>query len=236
MSNGFLGKVELLEKESLERRLLCYIYASAKNCYSPLGSAYFFKEANELYDTDRDKLVKFCMTLIKFKHRTTLTHQNFSFSIEGASRSCVDQLVRSQVGTNFDVMSQRYVNFVRKEELATMPWNVHLENEDYLSDLSQDLRDKLSQLQRLTKEAYTQMIHEGKKPAEEARWLLTMDMPTNLMATYNIVSFRHLCDTRLFHSTGKAQGEIENMTRVMRDIFVEAVPSLKEVYDEPTRA
>lgn len=230
-TNGFKGTIHLLDKEDLEKRLLKHIYASAKNCCSLLGAKYFFDEAEEKLKTEKGKeqVISFCKTLIKNKHRTTLTHTLFSFSIENASRSCVDQMVRSQVGTNFDVVSQRYVKFTKNEELFSMPWNVHLEDEDYLNDLPEDLRGKLKEHQKSTKEIYKGLIEAG-KPAEEARWVLPMDMPTSLMATYNIVSFKHFLDTRLNHKTGVSQSEIEELAFKMREEFVNSVPFMRDLY------
>lgn len=246
MSNGFLGKVYLLDSKRLEDRLYKYMYASARNCYSPDGAKKFWDEATEIFfqndnleenspekwKKEKDRIIKFCQNLIKNKHRTTLTHHYFSFSIEGASRSCVDQLVRSQVGTNFDVQSQRYVKYTSKKELLDSPWDVHLSNEEYQYSLNPETRSKVHQFLKLQKETYQALIDDG-KPAEEARWVLSMDMPTSLMATYNLVSFKHLMDTRLHHKTGVAQSEICDLAGQMLNKFLAACPSFEELFSVP---
>lgn len=231
-SNGFLGSVELLDTGGLEKRILKHIYASARNCYDPKGPAYFFQIAEEMYNDEakKQKLIDFCLTLIQKKHRTTLTHSMFSFSILNASRSCVDQMRTQQVGANFDVMSQRYIKFCRNDELLEMTWNLHLNNEEYQQNLSPETIRKIDRFQFLQKELYQDLVADG-KPAEEARWVLSMDMPTNLMASYNIVSFKHFLDTRLKHSTGKSQSEIESLALEMRKELIFHVPFLKSVYE-----
>lgn len=230
-SNGFLGSVELLDTEGLEKRILKHIYASARNCYDPKGPAHFFQIAEEMYndETKKQKLIDFCLTLIQKKHRTTLTHSMFSFSILNASRSCVDQMRTQQVGANFDVMSQRYIKFCRNDELLSMNWNLHLNNEKYQQNLSPETISQIDKFQRLQKELYQDLVADG-KPAEEARWVLSMDMPTNLMASYNIVSFKHFLDTRLKHSTGPSQQEIHDLAVAMKAEFLKYVPFMSVVY------
>lgn len=234
LNNGFNGEAELLivPGVSEEDRILRSIYASARNCYDPSGPKHFWDLAGEMLKnkTEKNKLIDFALNLVKNKHRTTLTHTMFSFSIIGASRACVDQMTRAQVGANFDVMSQRYIKFNRNDKTLNMPWLSHLEEgEEYTNSFSPELKEKLKNHLELTKDIYCQMNKEG-KAAEECRWILPMDMKTNFMASYNIVSFGHLINTRMKHSTGKAQAEIEDLASTMLEELLVHVPFLESVY------
>ncbi len=79
------------------------IATAGKLCYSPSDiQTLVEKQTPEMID-------KFVNMLISMGHESPLEHVNFSFAIEGVSRSLTHQLVRHRIAS-YSQQSQRYVN------------------------------------------------------------------------------------------------------------------------------
>lgn len=82
------------------------VASAAKLCYSPVG-------VEELFERQKNEDVKqFISRLAKIQHLSPFEHANFSFAIEGVSRTLTHQLVRHRLAS-YSQQSQRYV----KEDL-----------------------------------------------------------------------------------------------------------------------
>jgi thymidylate synthase (FAD) len=81
-----------------------YLVASAaKLCYSSNGIS------DLLEGLDAEKVKNFLNMLVELGHESPIEHVNFTFGIEGISRSLLAQITRHRIAS-FSVQSQRYVN------------------------------------------------------------------------------------------------------------------------------
>lgn len=222
--------VKLLPHSPTESQIIDSAWVAARGCYSD-KSAW---EISQQSDTFENKF-KLLQRLLKDKHRTTLTHINFSFSFDKVPIKIATQLTRSQVGTCFDQRSTRYLPQWTKGKRAfdygVQP--IRLRTHDtvkysdghYLAIVKQfeDCYNKCAA-------AYENLRALG-VPAEDASYILNLGTFTGLTATFNLVSFRHWINTRYNHSTGKAQGEHEELARVALDEFKVHYPNIaKEIF------
>ena len=142
-------------------------------------------------------------------HDGVLEHVCFTFKVEGLSRAALAQLTRHRLAS-FDVESQRYV---RMEEVKmVMPDSITrsaflLEAEELLNR-SMDL--------------YKRMVASG-VPKEDARYVTTQAVETNLVLTMNARELRHFFALRCCN---RAQWEIRGMADAMLAICKRVAPEL----------
>lgn len=201
---------------------------AAKLCYSSsdIGSL-----RNGLTE---DKISDFIDMLVSIGHESVMEHVNFTFGIEGISRSCSHQLVRHRIAS-YSQKSQRYVNengfeFVTPPAIEACP-RAHEEfrkaidsirtsydniaaalTEAHLNDLTAQGIDEKSALSKAKKLAN-----------EDARFILPNACETKIVVTMNVRSlfnfFRHRCCNR-------AQWEIRAVADEMLRLCLEAAPHI----------
>lgn len=182
------------------------IAMSANLCYNPIGAT----EIREgLTDEKIERLVR---QMVKSGHHSTLEHASFTFAIEGISRACSHQLVRSRIAS-YSHQSQRYVkanNFKRIKPQTIQDNKVASKAFDILMDKIQ--------------EYYDIMIEEG-IPAEDARFILPNAAETKIVVTMNARSLLHFFEERCCN---RAQWEIRAMANMMLAEVRKVAPVLFE--------
>lgn len=224
-------EVLLLPYSPLESEILESIYVAAKGCYSG-KSAYELALISEHEDSEDKKWALF-KRLWKDQHRTTLTHMNFSFSFDYVPIKIATQLTRKQVGVTFDQRSTRYLPKwtagSRAFDYGVLPIRFREQDKEKYSDGAfLKLQKMFENCYNMCAQTYEAMRAEG-VPAEDASYILNLGAYTGLTATFNLVSFRDWIAKRLEHSTGKAQGEHEELAELALQCFKENYPKFAEI-------
>ena len=188
-------KVKLLSKTP---NMLDVVYTGARTCYNAGGPIDMFEDIENISDDKKLKLIKSC---IESGHDSVLEHTQFTFAIEGVSRSLLAQISRHRIGVSFSVQSQRYVNLENTFDYV-IP--------DTLQDEG-DLQAYFTNAMLQCHENYKELINKEVKP-EDCRAGLPNAWCTNMVITFNLRSLIHLCNLRLCNH---AQSEIRQLVKEM---------------------
>lgn len=202
-------KVELLRYTPEGEKLIA---AAAKLCYSPVGIGQIEENLSD------DKVDSFLNLLMDMGHESPIEHVNFTFGVEGISRTLSHQLVRHRIAS-YSQQSQRYVRLSQFEYI--LPPNI--ENNPKAKDLfikameeDQKYYDEISSL--LYEDHYNRYIDEGlndkiarqkaeKEAIEDARYIFPNACETKIVFTMNTRSLLNFFSLRCCN---RAQWEIEN--------------------------
>lgn len=192
----------------------CYSANKPTEIIEQEGYKYFMREArDEQGGTEADRLIR---QIYVSKHTSTLEHLNFTFAVEGVSRSLLAQLTRHR-HMSFSVQSQRYVKFGSDDKSGgfdyVMPPKVAVSNSSTIQ--------KYVQTMESLQEAYDDLRSAG-VPAEDARMILPNAARTNFIMTANLRSLVEFYDKRQ-HGKG-AQWEIANLAELIKKEIIEAEP------------
>ena len=178
--------------------LVCAV--AALSCRSKQSPAQLMADPPENW---RDVLRR----VVGYGHSSVLEHANFTFSIEGISRSCSHQLVRHRIAS-YSQQSERVV--VADSKDIVIPKTV----KGVLEDSSEDPVG-----------LYQKLISEN-VPPEDARFLLPQGIMTHIVVTMNarelVESFfpQRLCV--------RAQWEIRNVAKEILTLVRPIAPELFE--------
>lgn len=200
------------------------VAAAAKLCYSDCS-------VQDLMDgLDEESCRKFLRRLASMGHESPTEHANFTFAIEGVSRSLLAQITRHRIAS-FSVQSQRYVRLDSFEYVIPPEVENLAEAKKAFVQAMEQQADEYYRIAALLKAEHTFRLmqqgmseEEAKKKAEkmaieDARFVLPNSCTTKMIVTMNARSlnnfFRHRCCNR-------AQWEIrelaEEMLRQVRDV------------------
>lgn len=182
-------KVELLEYTTDPEAVVAW---AGRVCYSslPIGD---IKEK-----LTNEEVVKMIDKLFSSGHESPFEHITFTFGIEGISRACSHQLVRSRIASHSQ-RSQRYVK--EKQFEYVVPKTVE----------DKGLREVFEQRMALMQEWYQEAVNAG-IPAEDARFYLPNAAQTQIMTTMNARELFNFLGHRL---CSRAQWEIREMATLM---------------------
>jgi thymidylate synthase (FAD) len=218
-------KVQLLSYTPEPEKLVA---AAAKLCYSDLAAGEI------LTDLSEEGTEKFIKMLMKLGHQSPVEHINFSFSVEGVSRTLTHQLVRHRLAS-YSQRSQRYVTEgqfqyiippeIRKNEKACELFINAMEKDQKIYDEITELLYKEHYL-RLTKEGLDE--NSAKKSAmkqsiEDARYVLPNACETKIMITMNARTLMHFFEVRCCE---RAQWEIREMALMMLKEVIKVSPNI----------
>lgn len=204
------------------------IAAAAKLCYSDTGAA-------DLMDgLDDEKTAKFLGVLESMGHESPIEHANFTFAVEGVSRTLLAQITRHRIAS-FSVQSQRYVrqeNFVYITPpaiAADSASNALFEQAMAAAyDAYNTLADTLAA--RYCSELVSQGVPEReaarkaeKRAIEDARFVLPNACETKMVFTMNARSLRNFFRLRCCN---RAQWEIRALAEEMLRLCAQAAPAL----------
>lgn len=202
------------------------VAAAAKLCYSKVG-------CDEILDNlTPDTTGKFVKMLSDIGHESPFEHLNFTFSIEGISRTCSHQIVRHRHGS-FSQQSQRYVDLqdhfsivvpeaIQNNEKAKLRFiNSVLKDYDAYLEITEDLYQEYIEKDHLTTKE--DLKKARKKALEDARFALPNACETKLVMTMNARClfnfFRERCCNR-------AQWEIREVANQMLDQVLEVASNV----------
>ena len=138
---------------------------------------------------------------------------SYTFAIGNISRTCTHQIVRTRVGAGFSQQSLRWrnvenFNFRLPITIADKP------------KLHQSVLDFLEHARVVHKE-----LVDADIPYQDARFVIPMGMTTHLIATYNYLSLKNFCATRLCNMV---QWEINEVAKLMKEEVTKVHPLLGE--------
>jgi thymidylate synthase (FAD) len=228
-----------------------------RTCYSPLkpsaivateGAKYFGSAASDGGEgTEADRLIRH---IVRSKHLSTLESLNFTFAIEGVSRSLLAQLTRHRVGFSFSVQSQRYVKFGSGDKSGgfdyVTPPSLDGKTTDTrrLTGFDEDApegsrsiftdvsaTDIFDEAMRDIQAVYDRLRRAG-VPAEDARYVLPNAATTNLVMTANLRSLLDFYEKR--KQGNGAQWEIAELAELLREKVAEVEPWADAFFGDKT--
>lgn len=215
-------KVELLSYTPDGEKLVA---SAAKLCYSPVG-------VSEIKEGLTDENVsRFLDMLMGMGHESPIEHVNFTFGVEGVSRTLTHQLVRHRIAS-YSQQSQRYVKLDQFEYIVPP----HIEKNPKVKELflqamedDQKYYDEIAKL--LFEEHKKKYMEEGhtekeakrkaeKEAIEDARYVFPNACETKIVFTMNA---RTLLNFFSLRCCNRAQWEIRQMA-------IEMLKEVKKVY------
>lgn len=203
-------KVELIKHTENPEQVVA---ASARLCYSPVGVSDLMEQIHP------EKAKELVEKVVSMGHLSTLEHVNFTFGVEGISRTLTHQLVRHRIAS-YSQQSQRYVKEESFEYI--MPPKI-LKNQE----ADNIYKQTMEQIQ----EAYNRLLALG-IDREDARYVLPNASETKIVITMNARSLLHFFDLRCCR---RAQWEIRQMAGEMLELAKEAAPVLFAKAGAPCR-
>ncbi len=215
-------KVKLLRYTPDGEKLVA---SAAKLCYSPVG-------IEEIEDNlDPEETDRFLSLLMDLNHESPIEHVNFTFAVEGVSRTLTHQLVRHRVAS-YSQQSQRYVKLdqfeyiippaIRDNKIAKAIFEKAMEED-------QNQYDQIVSL--LYEDHYKRYIDGGlkekaakakaeKEAIEDARYVFPNACETKIVFTMNARTLQNFFRLR---TCERAQWEI-------RALGYEMLRQVKKVY------
>lgn len=196
--------------------------AAIRQCYSHKTALEVLETESEKYFGEKSKEAKrLFKQIVASKHTSTLEHLNFTFAIEGVSRSLLAQLTRHR-HMSFSVQSQRFVKFSSDSRSGgfdyVMPDNI-AENH-----VEKDFDRFMIKIQNF----YDYLIENGVHQ-ESARAVLPNAAATNLVMTANLRSLLEFYEKR--KPGNGAQKEISQLAEELKNRVVEVEPWTSEFFE-----
>lgn len=196
------------------------IAAAAKLCYSAVG----IDEINEKL-TD-ESVENFLNMLMSYGHASPIEHVNFTFAVEGVSRSLTHQLVRHRLAS-YSQQSQRYVKLNQFEYIIPPAIEKdEVTREVFIRNMKESQKAYDEIVIRLKEKYINDGIKERiaeKKAIEDARYVFPNACETKIVFTMNARTllnfFHHRCCDR-------AQWEIRELAMEMVKLVREVAPIL----------
>jgi len=197
--------------------------AAIRQCYSHKTALEVLETESEKYFGERGKEGKrLFKQIVSSGHTSTLEHLNFTFAIEGVSRSLLAQLTRHR-HMSFSVQSQRYVKFSSESRSGGFDYvQPHtVKDGTILNDIYDEMMSDI--------QSYYNRLIEAGIPQEDARSVLPNAASCNLVLTANL---RTLLD---FYSKRKpgagAQHEITVLAKELKTKVIEVEPWTEEFFE-----
>jgi len=222
-------KVSLITYTPDPERLIA---GAAKLCYST-------SEIDDLMNNlEQESIQKFIAMLAIMGHESPFEHINFTFGIEGVSRSLTHQLVRHRIGSSYSQKSQRYVKegsfeYIVPPHISCIPDA----REMYIETMenSQLAYDNLTSI--LFKEHYEDYLSKGKpekaaksaaekQAIEDARYVLPNSCETKIVVTMNARALFNFFKKRCCN---RAQWEIRELAMDMLRLVLEVSPNVFKI-------
>jgi len=211
---------------------------AGKRCYKSFNTS-----LNKNLTRVRDDVSEFIENILRSGHGSVLRHVNYTFGIEGITRVCTAELNRHSVGAAISEGSQR---FIREDDTALgyrIPRifeNQVMDGEGFLLKRQQsravlersfrrsieDYRE-LEEIWQIDKIPYT--MHEKKELTSAFRRVLTQNIATGGVWTFNLQALRHIFSVRC---TPLAEEEIFEVGVKMLKIMMLEEPDVFGDFEE----
>lgn len=218
-------KVELLRYTPDGERLIA---SAAKLCYSPVGISSI--EEN----LDRENMEKFLELLVDLGHESPIEHVNFTFAVEGVSRTLTHQLVRHRIAS-YSQQSQRYVKLDQFEYIIPPSIEGNPEAKRLFIEAMEKDQEYYNRITQILFDGYyKEYIKEGlsqrearqkseKQAIEDARYVFPNACETKIVFTMNA---RTLLNFFRLRSCNRAQWEIRRLAIEMLKLVKGVYPTL----------
>lgn len=155
--------------------------------------------ADQILDIENSN-TKIVENVVKFNHTSILEHLNYTFLVEGASRSFLAQVTRHR-HFSFTSGSQHYIDYSKIADFVIPVELLEIEDEEERTKKI----DKYLKTNSASLEKYKSLIADGVLP-EVARQVLPNGMRNNLVITGNLRQFINFLNQRLcFRNTSEIQ-------------------------------
>lgn len=203
--------VKLLEYTPNPERTIAL---AAKLCYSDATIA------NLQEGLDDSNVEKFIQRLRSFGHASPFEHANFTFGIEGVSRSLLAQITRHRIAS-FSVKSQRYVDANKSGSTFNyiIPESIEALGEEYV----EKYKAQMDTMHKWYTEWQSLLGGACEKSNEDARFVLPNAAETKMIVTMNA---RELFNFFKLRCCNRAQWEIRNVAWQMLELVLEVAPSI----------
>ncbi len=212
------------------------IASAARLCYSSSDIQGLMEGLQE------EKIIKFIDMLAQLGHESPFEHINFTFGIEGVSRSLTHQLVRHRIGASYSQKSQRYVQegqfqYIVPPDIKKTPKAHQIFVE--AMEQQQQAYDQLVEI--LFQEHFQNYLNEGKtdkqaksmaekQAIEDARFVLPNACETKIVVTMNARAlfnfFHHRCCNRAqWEIRGLAIEMLKQVQKVAPTVFKYSGPN-----------
>lgn len=215
-------KVKLLSYTPDGEKLIA---SAAKLCYSPVGIDEIEK------NLDEENVESFLSLLMDLNHESPIEHVNFTFGVEGVSRTLSHQLVRHRIAS-YSQQSQRYVKLEQFDYIIPPAIEENKKTKEiFLQAMREDQSHYNEIVEILQSEYYKKYIDDKisekqarskseKRAIEDARYLFPNACETKLVFTMNT---RSLLNFLRLRTCNRAQWEIREMAILM-------LKELKKIY------
>lgn len=196
----------------------CYSHMKPTEIVKNEGEKYFKRKATDGKEgSDAERLFRY---IIRSGHTSTMEHLNFTFSIEGVTRSLLAQLTRHR-HFSYSVQSQRYNKLETDSKSGGFGYIVpeKIKNNEYLN---QQYEIAMRFIQRMYDD-----LREKKVPAEDARMILPNAATCNLVLTGNLRAILEFYEKR---SDKRAQWEIRELAERIKAEIVKVEPWLEQFF------
>ncbi len=187
------------------------IYAAFRQCYYTGFVADEMWKKLQNNEIDKETQESFIQNIISSGHTSPIEHVQFTFAVEGISRSLSHQLVRHRIASHSQ-QSMRYVdlndfNYIIPESIK----NNTILNEEFINLINQ------------IKNFYELATKTYKIKAEDARYILSQATETKVVMSFNCRSLINFFNERCCM---RSQWEIRDMANQMLKICQDKVPSI----------
>ena len=208
--------------------------AAIRQCYSHKTALEVLETESEKYFGEKGKEAKrLFKQIVASKHTSTLEHLNFTFTIEGVSRSLLAQLTRHR-HMSFSVQSQRYVKFSSDSRSGGFDYVVP----DILKPKNTDDEETWNKKVSASNEfeaamesiqaGYNRLIELG-IPQEDARSVLSNAAACNLILTANLRTLLEFYEKR--KPGNGAQKEISQLAEELKNRVIEVESWTSEFFN-----
>lgn len=206
------------------------VAAAAKLCYSRSSPGTL------LDNLSAEKAAGFVEMLSELGHESPIEHVNFTFGIEGVSRSLLAQITRHRLAS-YSVQSQRYVEKAEFAYIVPPAIAAHPEAAAEFEAAMENARSSYARITGILKDKY---LAEGASPEEakqaekraieDARFVLPNACDTKMVVTMNARSLynffsQRCCSRAQWEIRALADEMLRQVSAVAPTLFAKAGPS-----------
>jgi thymidylate synthase (FAD) len=151
-------------------------------------------------------------------HLSAVEHANFTFGIEGVSRTLLTQITRHRIAS-FSVQSQRYVNFSKNGFSYVIPPSIRALGDEAVKRFE----GQMATMQGWYDEWCAALGGAGEESNQDARFVLPGSSETKMIVTMNARELLHFFSLRCCN---RAQWEIRELAWNMLALVCEVAPAL----------
>lgn len=198
-----------------------------KLCHAPDKDSFMdmYGNISSITDEAKNEIKEYISLALRLGHESVLEHANFTFAVEGVTRSLTHQLVRHRIAS-YSQQSQRQVDVGEPSFVCPESFT----NKTVMSNLKADgaFRELMEKIWKF----YTEAVKSG-VPLEDARFVLPNACTTKIVITMNARELRHFFKLRC---SEYAQWEIRNMATEMLVLCNDVSPNIfRDLYKKLIR-